>query len=286
MSRSQQKRKFAFPESEKQTEHTFTQIKPKLSDPNPETTISAWFLATHPNVPLNNDNFKSEDSLDSYLGLTEEPKSLHPSREPEFLMKRPCQQRQAVPTSYPTRTETASYTSNYPTSYLGNEYHQQQAAALAYNKMHSNYASYQTQTGYLYPAERNLRAAMNQMSIGARKDVHSFQFPSSMGETSEGVKQDYASQSYASGVTASKHPQRTPPSQPPASNGWVTYEYEYDRERLPKSKKQQQQQQYRFAPTQQTTGSHGYHPCLMHSKRVSMLYNNRDPARALVQTCI
>jgi len=150
MSRSQQKRKFAFPESEKQTEHTFTQIKPILSDPNPETTISAWFLATHPNVPLNNDNFKSEDSLDSYLGLTEETKSLHPSREPEFLLKRPCQQRQAVPTNYPTRTETASYTSNYPTSYLGNEYHQQQAAALAYTKMHSNYASYQTQTRVIF----------------------------------------------------------------------------------------------------------------------------------------
>jgi len=283
MSRSQQKRKFAFPEPEQQTEHTFTQIKPKLSDPNPETTISAWFLATHPNVPLNNDNFKSEDSLDSYLGLTEDTKSLHPSREPEFLMKRPCQQRQVNPTNYPT-TETASYTSNYPTSYLGNEYHKQQAAALAYKKMHSNYASYQTQTGYLYPAERNLRAAMNQMSISARKDVHSFQFPSSMGETTEGGKQDYTTQSYSSGVTASKNPQGTPPSQPPASNGWVTYEYEYDRERLTQSKKQQQQQ-YRFAPKQHT-GPHGYHPCLMHSKRVSMLYNNRDHARALVQTCI
>jgi hypothetical protein len=74
----------------------FKQHKPRLADPNPPTHVSVWFKMTHPDGRMANDNFKSEDALDDYLGLIDNK----PSRsEPEFA--RPAPNRFA--THYPEK---------------------------------------------------------------------------------------------------------------------------------------------------------------------------------------
>jgi len=117
---------------------SFEQIKPKLADENPETTIAAWFKVTHPNVPSLTDNFKSEDSLDSYLGLVDD----FPSPKPDFLVDRPCQQRHARPT-------------HHPTSHL-DQRERQPLRNVTYRQ-----PKYVNQTRYHYPAVQGVQACMH-----------------------------------------------------------------------------------------------------------------------------
>lgn len=64
----------------------FKQHKPRLADPNPPTHVSIWFKMTHPEGRMANDNFKSDDALDDYLGLIDNK----PARsEPEFARPAP-----------------------------------------------------------------------------------------------------------------------------------------------------------------------------------------------------
>jgi len=145
---NKKKRSFSF---------SFEQIKPKLADENPETTIAAWFKVTHPNVPSLTDNFKSEDSLDSYLGLVDD----YPSREPaDFLVNRPCQLRHAGPT-------------HHPTSHLDQRETQHRHVTYGQSK-------YFNQTGYRYPAGQGVQAGMHAREYN---DVYPH-YPSTVDETS------------------------------------------------------------------------------------------------------
>jgi len=144
---NQQKRSISF---------SFEQIKPKLADEKPETTIAAWFKVTDPNVPSLTDNFKSEDSLDSYLGLVDD----YPSREPEFLVNRPCQHRPAGPT-------------HHPTSYLDKQERQPRNVTYGQSK-------YFHQSGYRYPAGQSARVSTHE----PKDSGYQYYYPSTVDETS------------------------------------------------------------------------------------------------------
>lgn len=266
---------------------SFEQIKPNLADANPETTVAAWFKVTHPNVPLPNDNFKSDESLDSYLGLVDDPSSR--SEDTAFLLNRPMNQRlnancmshmlkrhRATNVSHGFSGPTAFPTLNArPLSAKSKNVRSLEAKAKNIHSGHPN-SLYQKQTGYLYPGKRDERKRPRREC-----NVQSFQLPRPN--------------------LTSKNPQTTPTASPNkecsvSSNGWVTYTYEYDRE--PNTKKAPQRtptsvsngwvtydyesENYsrRLAANQKRAEQLWYYQKKLHrahSERVSLSYK-RDPA--------
>jgi len=85
---------------------TFEQHKPRLADPNPPTHVSIWFKMTHPEGRMANDNFKSADALDDYLGLTDHK----PVRsEPEFARPAPNRFATNYPEQFMGRSDPTMY---------------------------------------------------------------------------------------------------------------------------------------------------------------------------------
>lgn len=264
---------------------SFTQIKPKLAEENPETTVAAWFKATHPHVPLATDNFKNDESLDSYLGLVDGPSE---SEETSFLLNRPMNHRKRAyenvhSAQEPQLSRAQKHSSlgiSGPTHYPTHAVRPLCAKAKNLNNHPNNL--YQRQTGYLYPGKKDER------KVPRECNVHSFQYPRAN--------------------LTSKNPQRTPTASPDkeisvsSNNGWVTYTYERTREPITRKSPQRRPQRTptetkngwvtydyesenyhkRLASTShgRSSNHHGWYPQTSnraHSERVSMLYK-RDPA--------
>jgi len=261
---------------------SFTQIKPKLAEANPETTVAAWFKVTHPHVPLANDNFKNDESLDNYLGLVDGPSE---SEETSFLLNRPMNHRSYASenvhsTQQPKWSGAQKHSSlgiSKPTHYPTHAVRPLCAKAKNVHNNHPN-PPYQRQTGYLYPGKKDERKAPRECN------VHSLQYPRAN--------------------LTSKNPETTPTASPnkektsAGNKGWVTYTYEYDREPINRKSPQRtptetkngwatydyESENYhkRIASTSQGRSSNHlwYYPKISnraHSERVSMFYK-RDPA--------